>query len=204
MADDATLLTAPTSTDTGTGEGSAEATGGKPVSAPPTNEPTDSGESNSGDISYELNFPEGVEANEATLNDITTYAKEHGLSNVQAQAQLNREIDLLAKGEEFYTQKHIQILEDSKKQWLEEVKKDPEIGGDKFDVTVSKAKRVIDKFGSDKLKAALNESGLGNHPEVVRLFAKIGDLDKEDTHVGGNGPVASPEEDRAKTLYPND
>ena len=36
------------------------------------------------------------------------------------------------------------------------------------------ARRAVRAFGSDQLSDLLNETGLGNHPEMIRAFAKIG------------------------------
>lgn len=44
----------------------------------------------------------------------------------------------------------------------------------------------MDKFGSPELKQYLNETGLGNHPELVRIFANIGKAMSEDGLVTGN------------------
>jgi hypothetical protein len=205
MAEEQTLLTAPPSDDTGTGEGSPDATT-TPEGTVPAGE-TSTGNNDGGDqgdqITYALNFPDGVESSDATLQEITAYAKENGLSNEQAQSQLNREIDRTVKLTEDIYKAEADNHQKTVEGWAEEVKNDPEMGGDNFDLTVSKAKRVIDKFGSDKLKEALNESGYGNHPEVVRLFAKISELDVEDTHEDGGRP-ATVEETRKSILYPND
>jgi len=204
MADnETTLLTAPTSTDTGTGEGSsADASGGEPTLAPSTTEPKIE-EQGTQDTVYALTSPEGFEAGQTVLDDLTAYAKEHGLSNDQAQAQLGRELSMLKQSEEVFVEKYEKMAEDQKAQWLEDVKNDPEIGGEKFGISVSKAKRIIDKYGSDKLKQQLNESGYGNNPEVIRLFAKVSELDKEDSHENGGRPLTE-EQSRAAVLYPND
>ncbi len=47
-------------------------------------------------------------------------------------------------------------------------------------MNVELAKRVVDRFGTDPLKKSLSESGLGNHPELVRLLVRIGKSMSED------------------------
>jgi hypothetical protein len=47
--------------------------------------------------------------------------------------------------------------------------------GDAFDQNVFKAKAAVNEFGGEDLKAYLNESGLGNDPNLIKAFAKIGD-----------------------------
>lgn len=55
--------------------------------------------------------------------------------------------------------------------WLEEIKKD--FGGT-FEKRVEVAKKAVHAYGGDELKDYLNKSGLGNHPAMVKAFAKIG------------------------------
>jgi hypothetical protein len=64
--------------------------------------------------------------------------------------------------------------------WLDEARADKDIGGDKFDENVATAIKAIDTFGSDGLKSILNESGLGNHPEIIRFAVKAGRLISDD------------------------
>jgi len=61
--------------------------------------------------------------------------------------------------------------------------------GDKFNANVDTAKAVITKFGGEKaaeIQEFLNESGLGNNAQLVRLLSKIGDSILEDR--GRRGP----------------
>jgi hypothetical protein len=71
--------------------------------------------------------------------------------------------------------------------WADAVKSDAEIGGDKMPAMVSAANRVIGLYGTPELRAFFKDTGYGNHPELVRVFARIGNaLPKEDTVVDGN------------------
>jgi hypothetical protein len=84
--------------------------------------------------------------------------------------------------------------------WAEQARKDPEIGGQHFDKTVRKAKAVIHRFGTAALKQELNESGLGNHPELVRFIWKIAqELERNSTNSGSNQQP----KDWGKIFYPN-
>jgi hypothetical protein len=57
--------------------------------------------------------------------------------------------------------------------WREAVKADPEIGGANFDASVTLARGVLDRFAPE-LKAELRDLGLGNHPGLTKLLARIG------------------------------
>jgi hypothetical protein len=51
------------------------------------------------------------------------------------------------------------------------------------------AKSVINKFGSQDLVDALNSTGLGNNPELIKTFASIGELIVEDDVRGGRSTI---------------
>jgi hypothetical protein len=47
------------------------------------------------------------------------------------------------------------------------------------------AKKALDAFGTAELRSLLNESGLGNHPEVIRFMFRAGKAISEDSMVTG-------------------
>ena len=57
-------------------------------------------------------------------------------------------------------------------------------------------------FATPALKAALNETGFGNHPELVRLFVKIGKSLSEDSFTTKGAGEQHAKTDTAKTLFP--
>jgi hypothetical protein len=54
------------------------------------------------------------------------------------------------------------------------------------------AKKALDAFGTAELRSLLNESGLGNHPEVIRFMFRAGKAISEDSMVTGNKGEARP------------
>lgn len=147
---------------------------------------------------YDLKLPAGSLLDAQALERTATFAKENGLTNKEAQAILERESASIAS----YVESQREALAEKTKEWVETVKNDKEIGGEGFNKTVEMAKRVVDRYGSDSLKQALNDSGLGNHPELVRFVARIGKAMTEDQLIlPGSQPAGkkSPEE----TFYPS-
>lgn len=71
--------------------------------------------------------------------------------------------------------------------------------GDAFDVNVNKAKVAAKEFGGEEFQKYLNESGLGNNPALIKVFAKIGesffkeDKFKETSQVYSLSPDAAQE-----------
>ena len=83
----------------------------------------------------------------------------------------------------------------------EGINKIKEEWGDAFDENLHKAKLAVKEFGGDELSNYLNETGMGDDPNLVKVFAKIGkEFFKEDNFVGGDKPAyaMSPQEALAK------
>lgn len=143
--------------------------------------------------SYDLKMPEGVELDKAAADEFTAIAKELKLDQVTAQ----KLADVAAKQAQRQVEAHAQQVAS----WVEQVKTDKEIGGDKLDENLGVARKAIDTFGSPELKELLSSTGMGNHPEVIKLAYKVGKAISEDGFVKGTPP--GPETDPAKKLYPN-
>lgn len=143
--------------------------------------------------SYELKMPEGVELDTAAAGEFTEIAKELKLTQEQAQ----KVADIGAKMAQRQAESHANLVA----QWTEQVKTDKEIGGDKLAENLGVARKAIETFGSPELKDLLNSTGLGNHPEIVKLAFKVGKAISEDGFMTGKPKGA--ENDPAKTMFPN-
>ena len=62
------------------------------------------------------------------------------------------------------------------------------------------ALRAADTFGGPELRALLEETGLGNHPVVIRTLSGIGRTISEDASLGGQ-PSAPQDKTFAEALY---
>ena len=71
--------------------------------------------------------------------------------------------------------------------------------GDAFEDKVRLSQSAAKEFGGEEFITYLNESGLGNNPELVKIFAKIGEgISKEDDLGGG------PDRRRTGSLTPEE
>jgi hypothetical protein len=52
--------------------------------------------------------------------------------------------------------------------------------GPQFDARLAQARRVVQQLGGPEVAQALNETGAGNNPHLVKMFAKIGAMMGED------------------------
>ena len=84
------------------------------------------------------------------------------------------------------------------REWAEQVKADKELGGADFDKKLAVAVSAYKNFSTPELQKMLEATRLGNHPEVIRMFYRIGTAMSQDTGVAGSGaPVAK------RRIYPN-
>lgn len=141
--------------------------------------------------------PEGVKLDAEAVEEFKGLAKELGLKQADAQ----KVADLGPKLMQKWQAQQAEALSTTVAQWADDTRTDKEIGGDKLDENLAVSRKALDTFGTPELKTLLNESGLGNHPEIIRAFYRAGKAISEDTHVRGNG--TSPANNDAKSFYPN-
>lgn len=141
---------------------------------------------------YELQMPEGIELDKVAADEFTAIAKDLKLDQPTAQ----KLADIAAKQQQRQVEAHAKMVEG----WVEQVKADKELGGDKLQENLGIARAALDKFGSPELKAMLNDSGIGNHPAVIRAFFSIGKAISEDRIV--TSTPAGNAVDPAKKMFP--
>lgn len=131
---------------------------------------------------YEFKAGEGVELDTEALKDFEPVARDLNLTNEQAQKLVDAYPKILAGVQ----QRQAEAWQKQTEGWAETVKADKEIGGDKLTANLSAAQRALDQFGTPELKEYLNATGLGNHPDLVKTFVKIGKAMSEDGMVDGS------------------
>lgn len=131
---------------------------------------------------YEFTAGEGVELDADALKDFEPVARDLNLTNEQAQ----KLVDAYPKILSGVQQRQAEAWQKQTEGWAESVKADKEIGGDKLTANLSAAQRALDQFGTPELKEYLNATGLGNYPDLVKTFVKIGKAMSEDGMVDGS------------------
>lgn len=151
------------------------------------------------DGKYDLKMPEGIELDQALLDAIAPEFKELNLTQAQAQKLADKFIET----QQARAEKQGEAWSATITKWVDDAKADKEIGGDKWDSTKADAQRAIKTLGTPALGEYLNASGGGNHPELIRLMAKVGAMLKEDNPAGGGDGGGKPAEP-AHLLFPSD
>ena len=134
----------------------------------------------------DFTFPEGVEADKAALDLATPVFRELGLTQEKAQ-QL---VDLQTKIEKARADASATEFAALQKTWTDAARADKDFGGATFDANMALARKALEAYGSPELSAALNASGWGNHPELIRVFWKIGKDLADEKFVPGKAATA--------------
>lgn len=107
--------------------------------------------------------PENVKYDEEMETAFKGMAHKAGLSPRQAQALLEGYNEMQVKRLSGYTGQMEQGIAALKKEW-----------GANYEKQIGLASRVVKEVGGEEMINLLNETGLGNHPTLVKFFAKLG------------------------------
>ncbi len=143
---------------------------------------------------YEFKPVEGVQLSDEVIGRFSEVAKELNLSQDAAQKMLDQVAPAIAR-------QQYAAIQQLNEQWVSAVKADKEIGGEKLGANLAIAKKARDAFGTDGLRQLLNESRIGNHPEMVRFFVRAGQAISEDSFVPGGTRPSAGGKDAASVLY---
>lgn len=149
----------------------------------------------------EFKVPDGMQMDKTMLAEALPIFKEMGLSQAKAQ----KLVDLYStKIGPAFVKAQTEAWNTQKESWKGECKADKEIGGSKFDASVADAVRALNTIGTPELKKVFDDYGLGNHPEFVRVFARMAKHMKEDSlELSDKGGASGehPIDAAAKVLY---
>ena len=147
----------------------------------------------------DFTVPEGVELDAEVLGEFKTLGKDLNLSQEQAQKVADLGVSLSKK----WADGLAEHVKETRQGWIDEVKADKDIGGDKLPATLATAKRALDAYGSPALRQLLDSHGLGDNPEFIRFAFKAGQAISEDTMVAAEGESKSPPKTHAQRIFPN-
>lgn len=131
---------------------------------------------------YEVKAPEGMAFDQAAFDAVKDDFRELNLSNDAAQRMVDLYADkvlplLTERAKEANVAQTAEDMAALKKEWADAARADPVVGGAKFQETVDRIGRVWDRLGVAKGEGArkiLDDSGLGNHPDLIKLLAFAG------------------------------
>jgi hypothetical protein len=123
-----------------------------------------------------------IELDAEMLAEATPLLREAGLSNDAANKLAPLALKFMERGQaaaDAANEAHLAAL---KKQWAEEFRAGP-LGGAKADETIAVAAKALDALGFTEghpFRGLLDATGLGNHPDMIAAFYRLGQLLSEE------------------------
>ena len=119
---------------------------------------------------YKFDIPENVVVDEEILSEFTPLLKDLGASQEQAQ----KIVDLQTKFMEQQVKAQQTAWTEQESEWSKAAENDKEYGKGNYDKSILVARQAMREIGGAELSKALEETRMGNHPEFIRFFYRVG------------------------------
>ena len=150
---------------------------------------------------------EGFAIDPMLVNQADPVLREIGLTNEAANKLMPVARDIMARTQESLVRQIEDAAATQKKAWYEAFVADPEIGGTRRGETEHLAAKALDALGyaqGHPFRQALNDSGFGNHPDMIRAFRRLGEMVGEDATFVRPMTASSRTRPVWERLYPDD
>lgn len=102
----------------------------------------------------------------------------------RAQALIDLQASLTTKSSEAGSQ----AWKDEQAAWQAEIANDPVLGGPNLEKTVAGIGQLMDRFATDEIRQAFDQTGAGNNPHIVRFLSTLVSQLKEAPAIPPGGP----------------
>ncbi len=157
---------------------------------------------------YQLRMPDWVRLDAELLTSAVPLLKEAGISSDQAE----KLVPFVTQVQERFQQTQLDYFSELRKSWNQEARADHETGGENWNETMRLAGVALRAGGAADMnhetRQVLNESGVGDHPAMIRLFRNIGRRLELMSRQTGISPrlsvIDAARQAHQKGVYPND
>ncbi len=141
----------------------------------------------------DFTLPDGYKLDGEIGDKFKAVAKDLDLTQEQAQKLIDLDVQRVTA--------QTQQLHATSAAWVDATKADKEIGGDNLNANLAVAQKALAAFGTPELKNLLQETGLGNNPEIIRAFYRAGKAIGEDSFVPAGSGASKGPSTPAQALY---
>lgn len=174
----------------------------EPTPETPPQEPTEQPEAEEAPAPFtfaDLTTPEGLALDEAVQNNFLEVLSDESLSGKDRAQKL---LDMHAKLHAEAVQKMQAEGERTVTEWVDQIKADPTIGGEKLAPALGQIAKLLDSYeGNEEVRKAFDITHAGNNPAVVKFLHWVATQLNEGTPAQGAPPASG--KATAKTLYPS-
>ena len=128
-----------------------------------------------------VQIPDETFLTERDEKDIIAFAEKHDLSKEAAQELADQRHQLMNEVFEDSGKVFKEKITEQHEGWKLESQNDKEIGGKNFEKSIKLADQVLRRYGTQKLRDVLDDSGLGDNPEIIRVLSRLGKGMSNDT-----------------------
>lgn len=186
----------------------------KPPEAAPVEGAPVEGEKKEGDQSAEpaplpsydaFTLPEGftveqerIETFTKLLGEFETVTKaDHAEMQKFGQQLMDRHIAEVQSAVDAVQKSYAEHWTKTKNEWRDSFMKDPEIGGNRYETTINSAVEFIHTHGGNEqqqteFRKLMDDTGLGNHPALIRMFANANAHYQEGRPLPAQSPIPAP------------
>jgi hypothetical protein len=151
-------------------------------------------------IEYDLKLPDNAPVDEALMGQYKELLATAKVPPETAQKLLDLHASTVKKSVDV----PYDAWRETQKVWQAEIKGDPIYGGKNLSQNLASVTKMINSLGkeqADQFRQALDFTGAGNNPAVLRALINLSKTHSEGSMVTGGGP-ASPAKSIASTVYP--
>lgn len=130
-------------------------------------------------IVYEFTWPEGVEPLPAEdLAPFTAILGEAKVAPEAGQKLMDLYLSESAKLVERLNKQSETVWNETRREWVDAIRNDPELGGNRFQATITACRQLINQYGGTEeqkaeLYQAFNLTGMGDNPAMMRFVHNI-------------------------------
>lgn len=126
----------------------------------------------------DFSLPEGVKLEDASLNTFKEVLGGELPPQERGQRLIDMHLQEMQRHSQALSDHQVQVWNDTQTQWKDAVKADPELGGNRFNTTIQTCISAVNRFGGNaqqraELLQALDFTGAGNNPAIIRLITNM-------------------------------
>lgn len=138
----------------------------------------------------EFSIPEGMKIDEKRMSSFKNIAKELGLTKEQAQKLVDMDAESIRNSDKAFN--------DMKASWKADTMK---MLGENAEQKLGEAAAAFKRFGDEEFVKLMQDTGLENHPAVVRVFRSIGSKISVDKTVSATSDGVNSSMTLSESLY---
>lgn len=172
----------------------------------PADKPAEAKPGDDAPVAYELKLPDGLTLTDEQLSGVKAKLAAAKVSPDQAQPLFDEWVNGVREAATSAAKQSTDLWTSTQKEWQAQIKADPDIGGAKLDQTIATTRKgaetLLGGAAAKELFTALNITGAGNNPAIVKALHKAFSQHAPAQPVTGAPAGADTQRTAGATLYP--